>query len=129
MAARPTKFLFFCPADRGRRPPQKLPCEIFTGRSEGQKVGWLAAPFGAQRGTKPPAAARPTKFLFFCPSDLPVKISIADRGRGPPQKLLRFGLRIGSPRRVEDSQELRRKVWGAARTWLYARLASRELAH
>jgi hypothetical protein len=27
--------------------------EIFTGRSEGQKVGLLAAPFGAQGRTRP----------------------------------------------------------------------------
>jgi hypothetical protein len=50
--------------------------DFFTGRSEDQKVRLLAAPFGAQRSTRPRRRQRtPPPVLAFCPSDLPVKIS------------------------------------------------------
>jgi len=40
--------------------------DFFTGRSEGQKVGWLAAPFGAQR----PIRRRRQRKPHFSPSVL-----------------------------------------------------------
>jgi hypothetical protein len=35
-------------------------------------------------------------FLSFCPSDLPVKISIEQSGPDSPQQLLQLGLHFGS---------------------------------
>ena len=52
----------------------------FTGRSEGQKVGWLAAPAARNAAADRRRQREPPAFAF-CPSDLPVKI--LDRAKWP----------------------------------------------
>jgi hypothetical protein len=65
--------------------------EKYSSEVQKQKMGGFAKAGGS---------ANP-KFSAFCPSVLPVKISIVRGGLDPPRKLLRFGLQFGSTRRDE----------------------------
>ena len=79
-----------------RQPGQTANCQLPTPPgSDGSPRLRRAKPHRAAGGSATP------KILAFCPSELPVKISISRRDRRPLQKLLRFGLQFGSPRCVE----------------------------
>jgi len=52
--------------------------------------------FGAQCSIRLTGGSAKPQMLAFCPSVLPVKISIAQGGLNPLRKLLRGELRLGS---------------------------------